>query len=898
MKITHLIITFFCLMSWEIRAQIKTLPSILTELGTHYKVFFSYDLEQIKTKKVTFTIQTEETVDQAVKRLLDKVELAYERFDEKYYVIYNQAKLEPTDTTSQKMKITPLEEEKKINRQTLTSYLVDGKEDIPISDAFIFIRNTSISTVSDLTGRFELALDDFTNGELVITHLNYQTLTIALSEVKSLPTTIRLSPKDLTFAAVSVKSKRGKSKKRKQWLKQFKKAFFGEGSYGRKMQLLNPEVVWFQEQNGQLIAEAVDYLSIYNGALGYKMRFYLEEFRTNANNQTAYAGKVYFEDQIKDVLQKRKVKAARMQRRRKLTYQRSKQVFFSGLLSKDLDSEKFPFGQAYLNDNLFVEGFTSWTYDSLNIGRGLQQDTLFIDGYFGFANKNIVTRWASSSLMNDYASAFLKPKFGRIIIDHSGDILNSDEIEEVGFWTTHRLANLLPKEYYYTPPRKMEISPDRVISSLTGNTKMRPQEKVYLHLNKPYYSLTESIWFKAYLLNAHSLTANTLSKVVYVDLIGPNGQIEKTWTLHTDKVMDGDFRFNNKHTSGEYTLRAYTEYMRNESPDYSFTKSFWVYDYSLEKNLEILDEKAERLDSQLTVQADFFPEGGDLIEGLESNVAFKVSNERNQPLDVVGEIRDQDDRLVTKIKTNHEGLGLFNLIPKAGRLYKAIFTKDKTSYTFSLPSVKQEGAVLRVNNRNADKIFIELQMTTSELAEGVFLVGHVQGQIFCFVEDIDTDTPIVFTKSSIPTGIAHFTLFNAENQPLAERLIFNEVGLETAILDVQPTQKAVQPREKITLDLANLAIEKDWKKADLSMTVTDKSVVKWPAFADNIQSYLLLNSDLKTPIPNINFYLKDINPSKRFWLDLWMMTYGWRRFVWQDLEKKLIKPLAFVPETG
>ena len=257
---------------------------------------------------------------------------------------------------------------------------------MPISDAFIFIRNTSISTTSDLSGRFQIESGRYTSEELVITHLNYQTLTLSLADYTRFPSLIRLSPKNLAFAEVKVNAKRVKSKNRKKWLKQFTEAFFGEGNNRKGMKLLNPEVIWFQEKNGQLLAEAIDYLSVENTALGYKLRFYLETFQTDSKDQTDYRGKVYFEDLLPSVNLK---KQARIKRKRRRTFQRSKKYFFRSLVARDLDEAQFPFGEAILDDNRQLIFFNPLTLDSLTIKKGHTQDTLLVDNFFAFSNKKI-----------------------------------------------------------------------------------------------------------------------------------------------------------------------------------------------------------------------------------------------------------------------------------------------------------------------------------------------------------------------------------------------------------------------------------------------------------------------------------------------------------------------------
>ncbi len=445
-------------------AQTHSLTTILESLSEQYEVFFSYDADLLSKEQVVFKAKEKETAEVAIERLLTKVGLSYDRFEEKYYVIYQKGYEKSSNFPTQKALVKKPKPKKKIQK-LLSSILIDAEENAPISDAFIFIRNTSISTTSDLSGFFQLAVGDFSRGELVITHLNYQTLTFPLADVTTLPEEIRLTPKNLAFAEVKVKAKRMKSKKRKQWLKQFTAALFGEGNNRRKMKLLNPEAVWFQEKDGVLLAEAVDYLSIYNPSLGYQLRFYLETFRTEGE-EIDYIGKVYFEDKKIPLAIKNQINALKIERRRKKTYQRSKKYFFRSLLAGNLDSEQFPFGEAILDENRQVIYFNPLTLDSLTFKRGPFQDTLLTENFFAFSNKKIVAEWGRTSPLNNYATCFLHAKNGQIILDHSGEILNSKEIIEVGYWTGKRLADLMPMEYNFTRPIMVEKEPEDIVGEV------------------------------------------------------------------------------------------------------------------------------------------------------------------------------------------------------------------------------------------------------------------------------------------------------------------------------------------------------------------------------------------------------------------------------------------------
>ncbi len=776
----------------------------------------------------------------------------------------------------------------------LSTVLLEKGSGLPISDAFIFIRNSSISTTSDLSGYFELDQGAFSKTELVLTHLNYETQSFYLTEKSILPDTIYLVAKELELAAVEIKSKKGKSKKRKKWMKRFKAAFFGSNKWAKSITFLNPEVVWFQEDGRNLRAEAIDYLSIINHDLGYKMRFYLDTFYLDKRKHVVYSGKVFFEDLITQGTNQEQLR-----KNRQLTYVASKKYFFKSLWDKNVSSEEFTFGIAQMDAKGRLLAFEEKDIPIEKIGN---HAIITTNNYFAFANKNIVTKFGANYFTggsDTHATGLLKPLAGKIIFDQNGHIVNGQEIEESGYWTQRRIARLLPLEYnYVVTPESFFDWPNQRRRQLEQLQTARPQEKVYLHLNKPYYSLRDDLYFKAYLTNAHDHQTSPLSKVVYIDLIDPEGAIVKSWMLHTEKRLTGHFTMNQQQLAGQYTIRAYTEYMRNFGDAYFFQQTIPVYATSkksvdsvaqqvIAKTEMIFPPKTKKL---ITTQ--FYPEGGYLVEGLASNVSFEVLDTAGNPLIAEGVIMDDLGEVQSKIKTTHRGIGLFNFIPRTSKTYYAKIAYQGKQYEFELPKALQAGYVLKINNTDAEKLYLDFFADKLEKLSDAFVIGHVRGNIFCMVNDLTNGT-LTIPKASIPTGLAHFTLFDGNNQLVAERLLFNDYGIDTSFLGVEISPDKFQKRTKVALKIS--CPDSLQTALNVSASVTDKSVVNYPNYSENIQTWLWLNSDLVQTIDYPNFYLRQINQRKRFLLDLLVMTKKWRRFDWQT---SVDTALTFPVEVG
>jgi TonB-dependent SusC/RagA subfamily outer membrane receptor len=118
---------------------------------------------------------------------------------------------------------------------------------------------------------------------------------------------------------------------------------------------------------------------------------------------------------------------------------------------------------------------------------------------------------------------------------------------------------------------------EQLLKKLVNFNESNPQEKVYLHLDKPYYAIGDNIWFKAYLKdNVTNLPAD-LSKALYVELIDERDSIKKQVKLPVVAgVSWGDFKLPDTLSEGNYRIRAYTQLMRNLGPDFFFDKTIRI----------------------------------------------------------------------------------------------------------------------------------------------------------------------------------------------------------------------------------------------------------------------------------------------------------------------------------
>jgi len=433
-----------------------------------------------------------------------------------------------------------------------------------------------------------------------------------------------------------------------------------------------------------------------------------------------------------------------------------------------------------------------------------------------------------------------------------------------------------------------------------------PQEKVYLHLDKQTYKAGENIWFSVYFLDATTHKPTTHSNILIVELINSFGKTSMTRLLKLkDGFARGDFNIMDTVPSGLYEIRAYTSWMRNFGDDYFFKRQIEILNPEFSSQLYREDKiankrlknksirKSEKLDIQL------FPEGGDLVAGLESRVAFKVVNDLGQGVDISGEIRNKKGDLVSEFKSFYQGMGAFSFKPAAGEKYHAIILLGGEKYDeIPLPEPLKSGFTLSVNNPDNKEITVSIKSTGDD--KQVSLIGQTRGQVYYNqsfqLQNQSAEIKIPFDR--FPTGILQFTLFNESLVPQCERLVFVNHN-DFLKLSLETDRENYGSREKISLKINVRNADSYPVSGNFSLSVSGNEYNNDKGdFYSSIVSYLVLSSDLKGRIQNPEYYFERKTPETRQALDYLMMTQGWRRFTWENVIGEIPLKIDWEVEKG
>jgi hypothetical protein len=115
-------------------------------------------------------------------------------------------------------------------------------------------------------------------------------------------------------------------------------------------------------------------------------------------------------------------------------------------------------------------------------------------------------------------------------------------------------------------------------TSADTSIKKYPAEKIYMQFDKPYYAVGDTIWFKAYLFNSPTLLFSAKRGLMHIDITSDSGKLIKQYIVPVNNgVSWGNISLaNTDFKTGTYTLRAYTNWMRNFDADGFYYKRLYI----------------------------------------------------------------------------------------------------------------------------------------------------------------------------------------------------------------------------------------------------------------------------------------------------------------------------------
>lgn len=406
-------------------------------------------------------------------------------------------------------------------------------------------------------------------------------------------------------------------------------------------------------------------------------------------------------------------------------------------------------------------------------------------------------------------------------------------------------------------------------------------EKLYIHVDREFYSPGDMIWLKVYHVNGYTHQLNSNYRNIVVQLVSEEGKIVRDILLFSMKGQANGELTTDALPEGVYTIRATDKYLENYGEDAMFHKKVWIS--KSQKAKEPIDK--QKADSS-KIAVDFLPEGGNMVLNVPNNIAFKAINQKGRGIDISGKIVNDLGETIIPFSTSYLGMGKIQLTPLDGRSYYAVIDHHP-DLKIGLPAAISMGLSLKyIQSNDSLKFEISTNYKQKYNQPFTFIASH-KGMILHVTEiGLDGFSQVIRLKKELfPTGISKITLQDTALHVIAERLIFVDNDKNVS-LKLGLNQKEFKPREEVKIEVDLGLNPGDSIKSTLSVSVANRSLFSTGENTQNIKSYLLLDSELKGALESpADCFVDDRQHTSAEKLDLVMLVHGWRSYLWDDVEK-------------
>ena len=346
-------------------------------------------------------------------------------------------------------------------------------------------------------------------------------------------------------------------------------------------------------------------------------------------------------------------------------------------------------------------------------------------------------------------------------------------------------------------------------------------EKIYLHSDRSAYVTGENILFKAYYFLNGTFKKDSVSKIVYVDLVDENGQSRTTGKYPVENGMsNGNLSIPQDLTSGYYTIYAYTKWMMNFDKDCFFSKRIYIINPAGE--LKIL--KNNQSDNE-NIMLHFYSEGGFLNVSANNKIFVLATDYFGEILEKKIKVLDQKNNLIAEFQTP----GYFDFKPEQDKEYKAIIAKNEGSQlVFRLPGTSNFGINASVIQSIEGDLIIELGLTDENNPDNKDLKILLENNGLIYkqteVKFLNNKYHANILKRDLLQGFNLLYIKNKKNQIIYKNAFINKLNNKFQI-ETSLNKERFNAREKVDIKIKTKTAFNSLKNTHLSVSISKSDLL-------------------------------------------------------------------------
>ncbi|HER40730.1 MAG TPA: hypothetical protein ENO10_05870, partial [Salinimicrobium catena] len=399
-------------------------------------------------------------------------------------------------------------------------------------------------------------------------------------------------------------------------------------------------------------------------------------------------------------------------------------------------------------------------------------------------------------------------------------------------------------------------------------------ESLYLHLNKTEFLPNETLRFAAYSYYTEYQQPSLPTTNLHVSIYDKNGTFLESKVIYMQTGFGSGFMELDPeiYKEGEYLIRATTNYLKNFNEDLSFLQKF-----------KISREKKEQEIDQYELQV--FPEGGNLITGIENTIGVSLTNPAGKGMTYKGRLFNGNGDSLQLFEANTLGYSKLSFTPSAAEeYYLEVTARNGEEYRLPIPKPSNDGLAMETNYSHLGDFIFSIKTndnTYEKIKNDPFLFTiHQEGKMKTanFQVSDSLETVLTFSRSFMYPGINTITVFNKKNEPVLQRMVFNRPGVVQHEVNANILNVSA---DSITIELTAPQLKADHS---LSLSVLPGNTGISSA-ENNIVSAFLLEPYLPAPVDNAGYYLQPSYDMRKkdHDLDLLLLTQRNGKYFWKDV---------------
>jgi TonB-dependent SusC/RagA subfamily outer membrane receptor len=377
---------------------------------------------------------------------------------------------------------------------------------------------------------------------------------------------------------------------------------------------------------------------------------------------------------------------------------------------------------------------------------------------------------------------------------------------------------------------------DQLAGKLMKEYENNAKELIVLQTDKTIYQAGTDIWFRAFSVSSNGFPVVNKDKVIYVELANESDSVIDRVLLNKEALQyNGSVSIPTILKPGFYQLRAYTKNIFLEHPADIFISSVYVTNTA-----DKPQTTKPQTDNELIYK--FYPEGANLINGVNCVVVFTATDKNGVPLQVSGYVKDNFGNEMVKFTGNGIGKFVFEPHSKDRKYNVHIKTINSAEQVFSLPAIKTGAFQLALQKQTAEELVFRIALGDSVYNKKAssYLLGIAAGKI-CFASEGKAMYMVTIPVNTLPHGVIDFYLYDVNNELRSRRTVFNENY--NSVVNITSDKQEYASRQKAKLNVNITDKEGKPVKAVFSVSVADKRLNGDGSSMHSVDIYVLRRSN-------------------------------------------------------